>query len=166
MREPVVRVSLYASSAIAPERITELRDAIGNADLAVDDDVGAYLEESADGASEVIWFVIGLFVAGVVKPTAEATGKMLLQGLARLNQVLKERGHDDEFNGVEIISVDGKTVARYWIPRGAERERAIDAILDHFGPEPEGDKDRRWYPGRGWATDDEMRQTMGDRELD
>jgi len=166
MREPVARVSLYASSAIAPERITELRDAIGNADLAVNDDVGAYLEESADGAGEVIWFVIGLFVAGVVKPTAEATGKMLLLGLARLNQVLKERGRDDEVSGVEIISVGGKTVARYWIPRGAERKQAIDAILDHFGREPEGNKDRRWYPGRGWVTDGEMWQTMRDSERD
>lgn len=67
---------------------------------------------------------------------------------------------------MEIISVDGKTVARYWIPRGAERKPAIDAILDHFGREPEGNKDRRWYPGRGWVTDDEMWQTMRNSERD
>lgn len=159
-----VRLEGYVSTSVSQARLAAIERELKASGLRPPERWGAYMQESAEGAGAVIWFALGVLASETLKPTGRVAGEALRDGLLALIDALRRLGREGEFQGVELQDENGKTVARYWLPAGSERDAALSSLDEHFRDHATGDQDRRWYPGRGWVTDSEMWREMQKEE--
>jgi hypothetical protein len=150
-----VVVDLAMSREVSEERARELHAALEDAGLGPTR-VIALRRASAQEIEPAIWFIFGVVAAGLVKPSAEAVGNALKGQLAEVIRIIRRLGRPHELMGVQINGEDGRAAARYWLPAGAEREKALATLDEHYASERSTELDRRWVPGRGWMTNSQM----------
>lgn len=148
-------VDLAMSREVSEERARDLHAALEDAGLGPTN-ITALRRASAQEIEPAIWFILGVIAAGVVKPSAEAVGNAFKDQLAEVVSIIRRLGRPHEFMGVQINDDDGRAAARYWLPPGAEREKALATLDEHYATERSAELDRRWVPGRGWMTNSQM----------
>jgi len=144
------RVEIAFSSTVPPP----VRDAI-LADLhakAIQPSVQRLEYRSIDADPIVV--ALTVVITFVVKPTAEAIGVEIRDALALAAATLKGRLG---LGGTYEVTVEaGDRRVRYSVPANEHEDDAWAAMSEDFDGRPETDRDRHWWPGKGWLTDPEI----------
>jgi hypothetical protein len=95
-----------------------------------------------------------VLITYLLKPSAEALGIQIRDALTLAANTLKgQLGLD----GTYLVTVETKDrQVRYWVPANEHEDEAWRRMGDDFSRRPETDRDRRWWPGKGWLTDPEI----------